>query len=239
MDLLRGAADAAAVHGDIVTGWAELRDDERPALLPYFGRGHRTLSRAGVDGGRLRVAKVDPEWRPNVGWYGDGTVPALSAIPGELSGRPEQAQAVPDKHGPMGTTAAVVEKLVTLQGEDIPVRGTDRPPMRWIGWDVDDTIPAGQETVVGAELHHGAAEPVEGAGQRGNRAGHRRRCPDAAADDPRHAGVAGDAAAAGRGCLPARHRGQGCLARDARCSPRPRWPCSTRPPTRTGSDLGL
>ena len=36
--------------------------------------------------------------------------------------------------------------------------------MRWIGWDVDDTIAAGQETVVGAELHHGAAEPVEGAG---------------------------------------------------------------------------
>lgn len=164
-ELLNKAAEAASVHADIATAWAELPEDGRPALLPYFGRGHATLSRASVEGGRLRVAKVDPEWRGNVGWRGDGTVPATSAIPGELSRRPEQAQAVPERHGPMGTTAAVLEKLVTLQGEDIPVRGTDRPPAPWVGWDVDDTIPAGQDTVVGAELHHGAAGPVAGAGR--------------------------------------------------------------------------
>jgi hypothetical protein len=163
-ELLRRAADAALVHRDIATAWAELPQDAKPALLPYFGRGHRTLSRASVRCGRLRVEKVDPEWRGNIGWYGDGTVPALSAIPGELSGQPELAQAVPDKHGPMGTTAAVVEKLVTLQSDDIPVRGTDRPPMPWIGWDIDDTVPASKETVVGAELHHGASQPVEGSG---------------------------------------------------------------------------
>jgi len=162
-DLLRRAKEAARVHHDIAEGWAALPEDARPALLPYFGRGHATLNRAIVRDGRLRVTKADPAWRPNVGWFGDGTVPALSAIPGELSKRPEQAQALPEKHGPMGSTAAVVEKLVTLQGDDLPVRGTDRPLMPWIGWDVDDLVVSEQETDIGAELHHGAAGPVEAA----------------------------------------------------------------------------
>ena len=167
-DLLRRANAAARVHNDITAAWAALPENDRPTLLPYFGRGHATLNRAIVRDGRLRVEKVDPEWRHNVGWRGDGTVPAISAIPTELSLRPERAQALPEKHGPMGSSAAVVEKLVTLQGDDLPVRGTDRPPMPWIGWDVDDTVPAWQETEIGAQLHHGAAESVDTVGGAAN-----------------------------------------------------------------------
>ena len=70
-ELLNKAAEAASVHGDIATAWAGLPEDGRPAC-PYFGRGHSTLSRAVVRGGRLQVAKVDPEWRGNIGWRGDG-----------------------------------------------------------------------------------------------------------------------------------------------------------------------
>jgi hypothetical protein len=160
-DLLRRADDAARVHRDIAAGWAAIAESERPALLPYFGRGHATLDRAVLRGGRLRVEKQAAEWRGNVGWLGDGTVPAISAIPTELSERHEQAQAVPEKHGPMGVTSAVIEKLVTLQGDDLPIRGTDRPPAPWVGWDLDDAVPAGQETAVAAMVHHGAGGPDE------------------------------------------------------------------------------
>jgi len=160
-DLLRRAAEAARVHRDMAAGWAAIPDGEQPALLPYFGRGHATPDRAVLRDGRLRVEKKAAEWRGNVGWLGDGTVPAISAIPTELSALPERAQAVPEKHGPMGVTSAVGEKLATLQGDDLPVRGTDRPPAPWVGWDVDDTVPAGQETAVAVSVHHGATGPVD------------------------------------------------------------------------------
>ena len=82
VELLRRADAAAQVHRDIDTGWAALPHEGRPALLPYFGRGHATLNRAAVRDGRLCVEKVDPEWRSNVGWRGDGTVPRSLPYPG-------------------------------------------------------------------------------------------------------------------------------------------------------------
>ncbi|MBV9312166.1 MAG: hypothetical protein JO100_00210 [Pseudonocardia sp.] len=161
VEFLKRAGEAAQVHRDIAAAWANIPSGKAPTVLPYFGRGHRTLNRAVIQSGRLRIDKEDPSWRPNAGWRGDGTVPALCAIPGELRTRPELAQAVPDKHGPMGTTEVVIERLVTLQGEDLPMRGTDRPPWPWIGWDVDDTIPADAQIVIGAQLHGGAGGPSE------------------------------------------------------------------------------
>ncbi|MCA1695314.1 MAG: hypothetical protein LC749_11585 [Actinobacteria bacterium] len=38
----------------------------------------------------------------------------------------------------MGLTAAVLERLVTMQGEDLPVRGTYRLAMPWVGGDVEE-----------------------------------------------------------------------------------------------------
>lgn len=142
-EVLRRVGEAAKVHVDIAAAWEEIPGGGRPGLVVYFGRGHRTPNRAVVHGGRVRVAKVDPEWRGNVGWAGDGTVPAICSIPAELSREPERAQAVPDRHGAMGSTAAVLERLVTMQGEDLPVRGTDRPAMPWVGWDVEEVALAG------------------------------------------------------------------------------------------------
>lgn len=152
VDILTRAAAAAQVHDDIAAGWVGIPGGELPALLPYFGRGNRTLNRSTIRDGRLRVEKADPEWRGNVGWFGDGTVPAIAAIPPELSTTPELAVALAEKHGPLGTAAAIKERLVTLQGDDLPTRGVDEPTMPWVGWDVEDTVPAGQGTTVGVEL---------------------------------------------------------------------------------------
>ncbi|MGH3754862.1 MAG: esterase/lipase family protein [Pseudonocardiaceae bacterium] len=163
-DVLRRASAAARVHEDIAAGWQSVQEDRKPALVPYFGRGHHTLSRATLAGRRVRVTKEEPEWRGNVDWRGDGTVPALSAIPAELSQRAELVQALPDKHGPMGSAVGMMQQLVTLQGDDIPIRGSDRPSRPWVGWDVDDLVVAGSEIEVGAQLHHGAEGLPQGTG---------------------------------------------------------------------------
>jgi hypothetical protein len=160
-EVLRRVGEAAKVHADIAAAWEELPGGGQPGLVVFFGRGHKTPNRAVVHNGRVRVAKVDPQWRGNVGWAGDGTVPAISSIPAELSRQPERAQALPDKHGAMGSTAAVLERLVTMQGEDLPVRGTDRPAMPWVGWDVEEVAPAGTGIEVGAEVHHGTEGPQD------------------------------------------------------------------------------
>lgn len=161
VEVLGRVGEAARVHADIAAAWEEIPGGGRPGLVVFFGRGHKTLNRAVVDNGRVRVAKVDPQWRGNVGWAGDGTVPAISAIPAELSREPERAQAVADKHGAMGSTVAVLERLVTMQGEDLPVRGRDRPAMPWVGWDVEEVAAAGSGIEVGAEVHHGAEGPTD------------------------------------------------------------------------------
>ena len=161
VEVLRRVGEAATVHADIAAAWEEIPGGERPGLVVFFGRGHTTLNRAVVHDGRVRVTKVDPEWRGNVGWAGDGTVPAICSIPTELSREPERAQALPDRHGAMGSTAAVLERLVTMQGEDLPVRGRDRPVMPWVGWDVEEVAAAGTGIEVGAEVHHGSDGPTD------------------------------------------------------------------------------
>jgi hypothetical protein len=55
----------------------------------------------------------------------------------------------------MGSTAAIVEQLLTLQGGELPVRGAARPAVPWVGWDRDETAVIGEEVVVGAEVQAG------------------------------------------------------------------------------------
>lgn len=147
---------AAQVHADIAAGWERIPEREVPGLSVYFGRGHGTANRAVTRGGRLRVGKKDPQWRGNVGWRGDGTVPAVSAIPAEWSRTPERAWALGERHGSLGSTAAMVGQLKTVQGEDLPLRGSERPESAWAGWDLDEVTAAGQEIDITVEVHRGA-----------------------------------------------------------------------------------
>lgn len=147
--LLSRARKAAKVHEDITAAW---QGDGLPETTPFYARGHRTPNWAGLVGGRLRVTKEDPEWRGNVGWRGDGTVPMISAVPGELSDFPGRWHPALDTHGAMGGTAGVRDLLTSLLGGSVPRRGGDSPDRPWIGFDLDDVGWAGEEIVVGADV---------------------------------------------------------------------------------------
>ncbi|HEY8985045.1 MAG TPA: hypothetical protein VIU15_36410 [Streptomyces sp.] len=76
------AESAFGVHQDIETAWTDLLDSPNcPELTAVFGRGHATLQQALLSPSGLSVTKDAPGWLPNPDWLGDGTVPAISAIP--------------------------------------------------------------------------------------------------------------------------------------------------------------
>jgi hypothetical protein len=157
----RPAASAFRLHGDIERAWAEIPPERMPEVVPVFSRGHATLGRAVWDGARVSVEKRDAEWLPNVGWAGDATVPAMSAIPIELAERRDRWQAVGARHLRLPTSEIVVEKLREFAGEPPePVPGGDTPPRPWLGLDLDELIPAGQPVPLRATLY--GAEPGAG-----------------------------------------------------------------------------
>jgi hypothetical protein len=157
---LQHAADAGKVHEAIDEAWRAggslaQEDAVAPEMMPFFARGHGTLNRADLVDDRLRVTKADPPWRGNIGWRGDGTVPVISAIPGELSTLKGRGHAATEKHGAMAGTAGVRELLRSLLGDDVPTRGGDAPERPWIGFDLDDVVWAGEEVLLEAEVFGG------------------------------------------------------------------------------------
>jgi hypothetical protein len=146
------AADARAVHAGIRGGWAALGPEQLPDVLPYLARGHGTPNLVTLDGGRLRVSKEDPPWRGNVGWAGDGTVPALCAIPVELGESRKDWRVVAARHGPMGSIADPVDVLRSYAGDRIPTRGGGLPDRPWLGLDLEDFAVAGEPVPLAAAL---------------------------------------------------------------------------------------
>lgn len=146
------AAAGRLVHEQIRAGWAALDPRQAPALVPFLTRGHATPNLATLTGERLRVSKEDPPWRGNVGWRGDGTVPALSAIPPELGGDPHLWRVVADRHGPLGSIAAPIDVLRSYAGDRVPTRGGELPDRPWLGLDIEDFALAGDPIPVEAEL---------------------------------------------------------------------------------------
>jgi len=143
------AADGRRTHEEIADAWAALPPGEVP-VVPYFGRGHPTRNRMEMSpSGRLTISKADPDWRGNVGWQGDGTVPALSAIPRELGEVRSSWRGVADRHGDFASTAAVLDLLVSFTGDVMPTRGSERPERPWLGLDVEDAVPSGEPVLVG------------------------------------------------------------------------------------------
>lgn len=144
-------ARARQVHEDIAQAWAQIPPNQVPRVTAYLGRGHATTNLVTLTTtGHLRFAKQDPTWRGNVGWAGDGTVPALSAIPGELSDDPLLWRELPERHGEMAGTPGFVELLRSLNGEAVPTRGGDAGGVTWLGLDVEEVVPAGVPVPVGA-----------------------------------------------------------------------------------------
>ncbi|HET8681285.1 MAG TPA: hypothetical protein VFM54_05355, partial [Micromonosporaceae bacterium] len=153
-----------AMHGEIEKAFTELSQrpaDQRPEVVALFARGHATLGRAVWADGELRVVKdPDPQWLPNAGWRGDGTVPAISAVPIELDEERRSWRAVPERHGPMAATPAVVEILKTFASASLAAVRGDTPDHPWLGLDLEGCVPAGEPVPVEARLYGAPAGPA-------------------------------------------------------------------------------
>ncbi|MFF4060092.1 esterase/lipase family protein [Streptomyces sp. NPDC001668] len=147
------AKTAFGVHQDIEAAWTELLGSpDCPEVTAAFGRGHATLQQALLSPAGLSVTKGAPSWLPNPDWLGDGTVPAISAIP--IEQRDMRARrAVPERHMALASSSVVVDMLTEYAGASLEsVRG-DEPDRPWLGLDLDDTALSGDPVAVGVTLH--------------------------------------------------------------------------------------
>ena len=155
------ARRARDLHDAITTVWSTPPQAPglRPVTIPFFARDHGTVHAARLDHGSLKVTATDPGWQPNPGWRGDGTVPALSAIPPELappafSVRWHHAL---ERHVPMAGTNVVVQMVRNLVGDDVSaVRGGPAEGLR-LGIDLDDVVALGEPVPVTVRLLDGDA----------------------------------------------------------------------------------
>lgn len=143
------ALAAYRTHVDIDDAWAGL--DDRPDVLAMFSRGHATPLRAAMADGGLSVTKKVADWLPNPGWAGDGTVPADSAIPHDLT-NPQAWLPVPHRHLPMAGAPAVLEVLRNYAGVPTTAMRGSGPEQPWLGLDLEETYPAGHPVRLCAEL---------------------------------------------------------------------------------------
>ncbi|WP_246326397.1 lipase family alpha/beta hydrolase [Actinomycetospora corticicola] len=154
--------DAAAVHTRMNEEWTARMAET--ACHAYRSRWHPTLMHATWDGKRLRSSKRRPPWiqGKDAVEAGDGTVPALAAIPWEQQ-RFLTTPYVNERHGPMVAAARCIEDIeVLLQGSG-PVTTGVRSTDPAIGLDVADAYPAHEPVDVSAEIRpekYGASPDV-------------------------------------------------------------------------------
>jgi hypothetical protein len=147
-----GVSAAGRVHEEITAGWAALEAEARPVVVPFLAFDHGTPHAAFLARGRLVVRREDPDWQPNDGWRGDGTVPAISAVPPEMAGSQELWHPLRDRHSPMSGAEGVVQLVRSLVGDSLDgVRGYPVEGLR-LGVDLDDAAVVGQPVTVGARL---------------------------------------------------------------------------------------
>jgi hypothetical protein len=116
------------------------------------------------ENGRLRVTKELPGWFGLRGWerdFGDGTVPAFSALPPEMDNHEHSPIRVRERHVPLSHTAAVADLLRRQLDRDPPkqIHGAEdgeHPPT--IGLDLDEVHPAGTPIPLGAALREVTAD---------------------------------------------------------------------------------
>ncbi|MER6444227.1 hypothetical protein DEJ51_00935 [Streptomyces venezuelae] len=149
---------AFGVHEDIEETWTRLHQrPDGPEVTAVFGRGHSTLQHALLSPSGLKVTKDSADWLPNPDWHGDGTVPAISAIPIEQNDR-RARRAVPVRHMALASSSVVVDILAEYTGEPLDsVRGDtlDEP---WLGLDLEETVLSDDPVPVGVTLHGAYAD---------------------------------------------------------------------------------
>ena len=155
----RRAKAAFGLHRDIETAWTDLAGrPERPAVTAFFSRGHATVQHARLTPTGLTASKQAAPWLPNSDWQGDGTVPAVSAIPIESEDDPNARRAMTERHLPMAASSAVVDFLAEYEGESLQAVRGDLPEQPWLGLDLDEAAAAGRPVPFGVTLHGAAAD---------------------------------------------------------------------------------
>ncbi|WML60969.1 MULTISPECIES: hypothetical protein [unclassified Rhodococcus (in: high G+C Gram-positive bacteria)] len=158
-DFRNRASSAYASHLEletICTRLHELPPAQRPTQVSFYSQGHPTPARAVVTESGLQISKTDAEWLPNVGWLGDGTVPAISAIPIEHSTGPDVDQFrrfAPESHIPLQSGQTVAAYLASLNSASLASVRDVGATAPWIGFDVDDVYPVGQLSVLSVRLN--------------------------------------------------------------------------------------
>ncbi|MFD3539280.1 hypothetical protein ACFWUQ_07245 [Streptomyces sp. NPDC058662] len=146
------AKDAFAVHQDIETAWTALhRGPGAPEVTAVFGRGHTTLQHALLSPAGLTVLKQPARWLPNADWHGDGTVPAISAIPIEQDGMGAR-RAVAERHMGLASSSVVVDVLAEYAGESLDAVRGDSPDEPWLGLDLEEAVATGEPVPIGVTL---------------------------------------------------------------------------------------
>ncbi|HEU0089603.1 MAG TPA: hypothetical protein VFQ77_18490 [Pseudonocardiaceae bacterium] len=167
LPLLAPAAKVAFdLHRQIEQCWQDM-PRSGPGMVACLGWSHRTPDAGYWDGRRLRVTKDQPGWLELAGnWrrdFGDGTVPAYSALPVELDNQPRGPDRLPDRHIPMACSTRIMELLADYEGwlRIDHIRGAEREPA--IGLDLDEVHAAGEPIAVTATLREVDAD-VSGQG---------------------------------------------------------------------------
>ncbi len=148
VDGLAGPAKAAYdLHVEIEGSWRAMPRGG-PEMVACMGWSHPTPDACFWDGVSLRVTKQPPDWLDLAGrWmgdFGDGTVPAYSALPPELDNQVRGRIRLLDRHVPMACSTRILELIMDYEGWPPPtlVRGDERSPA--IGLDVEELHASGQ-----------------------------------------------------------------------------------------------
>jgi pimeloyl-ACP methyl ester carboxylesterase len=162
IDWFAGRAKAAfGVHGEIAGAWSAMPRGG-PEMVPMLGWSHPTFQSARWSG-RLNVTKAPARWLEAPGWendLGDGTVPAVSAAPLEMSQAQFGVVRLRERHGPLSSAQEVFRLIEDYEarGSTATVRGDDAAPAA-LGLDIEESYEFGEQIAIGATLRN--TEPTD------------------------------------------------------------------------------
>lgn len=150
--VLSTARAAYEMHLEIERAWTEMPRGG-PEVVACLGWSHPTPDAATWDGTTLTVAPTAPAWLDRTGWendFGDGTVPAISAVPIEMSNHQNDLIRLRARHVPMVDTPGLVALLTRyrqrrdvgwIRGEEgTAAIGLDLPEMHAVGEPIPVTV---------------------------------------------------------------------------------------------------
>lgn len=153
--LQQPAQDAFAMHKGIETEW-KLHQHETDCLA-LTGIGHPTLMQSRWDGRQLTtVTEQLPSYDAPSGELGDGTVPALSALPIEQSNRLATTPQLPVRHSQLVTAKLALNEIKELLLTARPPSSRHAGGGLTIGLSLDDAVIEGEPAVGAAQF-----EPAE------------------------------------------------------------------------------